>query len=410
MSLVAPEKPRVRNAARIERKAEKIADPIQRLKYLRQATAPPPPVRIHWGPLTAFCIVALLLTMRSDAHFRRLPDSRHAANAIRVARQEIPNVWRIELSRDFEVYSNGLRIENQLAVANDPRLYALVSVEDWAVSQTLRSARLQRMPSGPRLPDANKPTGGPYADQGPTVRLRTQPAGILFHTTESDQAPFEATQQRNLHRIGRETLLYVRNKRAYHFVIDRFGRVHRIVVESDAANHAGNSVWADSRWLYLELNQSFLGVAFEASMQTGESPINEAQVHAAKVLTEMLRSKYNIPAENCVTHAQVSVNPDNRRIGWHSDWGKEFPFREVGLPENYEQPLPSLFLAGFEYDSVYINATGPGIWKGLALAELRLRDEAAARHMAVVEYRALLQQRYRDEIAALRHKGADEEN
>jgi hypothetical protein len=55
-------------------------------------------------------------------------------------------------------------------------------------------------------------------------------------------------------------------------------------------------------------------------------------------------------------------------------------------------------------------STGPGIWKALALADLRLCDEAAARHMAVVEYRTLLQQRYRDEIAALRHKGADEEN
>jgi hypothetical protein len=394
MSLIAPEKPRgFRNAARIERQAETIVDPIQRLKYLRQATAPPPPVRIHWGPLTAFGIVAMLLTMRSDAHLQRPPDSRPTANAIRVVRQEIPNVWRIEWSRDFEVYSNGLRIENQLAVANDPRSYALVSVEDWARQRPNRTAN-----------------GQTDDEKRSSVVLRTQPAGIVFHTTESDQAPFEATEQHNLHRIGRETLLYVRNKRAYHFVIDRFGGVHRIVVESDAANHAGNSVWADSRWLYLELNQSFLGVGFEASMQTGESPINEAQVHAAKVLTEMLRSKYNIPAENCVTHAQVSVNPGNRRIGWHSDWGKEFPFREIGLPENYELPPPSIFLAGFEYDNVYINATGPGIWNGLALADLRLCDQAAARHMAVGEYRTLLQQRYRDEIAALRNKGADEEN
>ena len=76
------------------------------------------------------------------------------------------------------------------------------------------------------------------------------------------------------------------------------------------ANHAGHSVWADSQWLYLELNSSFLGVAFEASMRE-DQPVNQAQIHAAKALTEMLRSKYNLPAENCVTHAQVSVNPDN---------------------------------------------------------------------------------------------------
>jgi hypothetical protein len=394
MSLITPEKPpSFRHTARIERKAEEIVDPIQRLKFLRQATAPPPPVRIQWGLIAACCMVALPLSMRSDAHLRHQPDSHPMVTPIRVVRQEIPNVWRVEWTRDYEVFSNGLRIENQLAVANEPRSYQLLSVEAEGRRRLGRADQNQ--------PDDQKRSAGIQ---------RTQPAGIVFHTTESDQAPFEAAQQRNLHRIGRETLLYVRNKRAYHFVIDRFGRVNRIVLESDAANHAGNSVWADSRWLYLELNQSFLSVAFEASMQTGESPINEAQVHAAKVLTEMLRSKYNIPAENCVTHAQVSVNPDNRRIGWHSDWGKEFPFKEIGLPDNYDQPPPSLYLLGFEYDSVYINATGPGIWKGLALAELRLRDEAAARHKTVVEYRTLLQQRYRDEIAALRHKGADEEN
>jgi hypothetical protein len=392
MPFAATERPQVfRHAARIERNAQKIGDPIQRLRYLRQATAPQPPARRHWGPLTSFCLVALLLSLRSDAHLRRQPDDRRTPKTSRAARQEVPNVWRIEWTQDFEVYSNGLRIENRLAVANDPRSYQLVGLEDG---------------------DSGRASGATAANQGvrPAVPLRTQPAGIVFHTTESDQAPFRAAQQHDLQRISRETLLFVRNKRAYHFVIDRFGRVHRIVVESDAANHAGNSVWADSRWLYLELNQSFLGVAFEASMQTDQPPINQAQIHAGRVLTEMLRSKYNLAAENCVTHAQVSVNPGNMRIGWHCDWGKGFPFREVGLPENYEQPLPSLYLLGFDYDPVYIGATGPGIRKGLDMAEEQLRDRAAARRMAVGEYRTLLQQRYRDEIAALRHKGADEEN
>jgi hypothetical protein len=37
-----------------------------------------------------------------------------------------------------------------------------------------------------------------------------------------------------------------------------------------------------------------------------------------------------------VVHAQVSINPGNRRIGWHTDWGAGFPFREIGLPDNYQ--------------------------------------------------------------------------
>jgi len=138
--------------------------------------------------------------------------------------------------------------------------------------------------------------------------------------------------------------LYIRNKRACHFLIDRFGRVHRIVAESDTANHAGHSVWADGHWLYIDLNASFLGVAFEASMQKGEDPVNEAQVRAARSLTEMLRAKYNLDPGNCVTHAQVSVNAGNMRIGWHTDWGGRFPFEQVRATEQLRdsepEPLP----------------------------------------------------------------------
>src|SRR5262249_14845919 len=147
---------------------------------------------------------------------------------------------------------------------------------------------------------------------------------------------------------------------------------HRIVVESDTANHAGHSVWADSQWLYIDLNTSFLGVAFEAQTHADQQPVNAAQMYAAKVLTEMLRSKYNLPAENCVTHAQVSVNPDNMRIGWHTDWGSSFPFKEVGLPDNYAIPNPSLYLFGFEYDPIYVKSTGSDLWKGLESAEQRV--------------------------------------
>jgi hypothetical protein len=138
--------------------------------------------------------------------------------------------------------------------------------------------------------------------------------------------------------------------------------------------------------------------------------VNQAQIHAAKVLTEMLRSKYNVPAENCVTHAQVSVNPSNMLIGWHTDWGTRFPYREIGLPDNYEQPTPVVSVFGFGYDASYLRCTGPTLWKGLALAEERVREAAAAQGIEVAEYRKLLQKRYRDQLEALRDQGATEEN
>lgn len=366
------------DAGRIDRRAQKLADPIERLQYLRQVTAAAgcAPVRPRWRPAAAFLLLAAVVSLRSDANVHRPPALRPVASSLRAGRFDVPDVWVVEETKDYETYSNGLRIETKLAVSNQPRSYPLLARDS------------------------------PGAD-GP---LRSQPAGIVFHTTESQQAPFEAGEKHHLQRIGKELLLYVRGMRAYHFVIDRFGSVHRIVVESDRANHAGNSVWADSRWLYLDLNSSFLGVAFEASMQTDRPPLTQAQIHAARVLTEMLRSKYNLAAENCLTHAQVSVNPDNMHIGWHADWGKDFPFREIGLPENYEQPLPSLYLFGFEYDPVYHAATGPALWTALASAEEQMRRAADEHLMPVGDYRAMLRKRYRDLAAALKQRNADDEN
>jgi N-acetylmuramoyl-L-alanine amidase len=360
----------------IERRARSFPDPIDRLRYLRQATgaATKYPSRRTW---TAWCALALLLlTWRSDAIVRH-PSGPvvHAPSLVRPVSEAAPNIWPVEQNSDYDLYSNGLRIENRLAISNQPRSYYLIA----------------------------RGTGA----RGP---LRAQPAGIVFHISESAQAPFEREQKRVLKRIGEELLLYVRNKRAYHFVIDRFGRVYRIVVESDAANHAGHSVWADSKWSYVDLNDSFLGVAFEARTQPDQVIVTEGQLRSARALTEMLRAKYNLLAENCVVHAQVSVNPINWRIGWHTDWGVGFPFREIGLPNNYQIPNPGLYLFGFNYDAAYSSATGPDLWEGLTAGEERVREAAAERGLTPADYRKVLQQRFRDALSAVQHENAGEEN
>jgi hypothetical protein len=54
-----------------------------------------------------------------------------------------------------------------------------------------------------------------------------------------------------------------------------------------------------------------------------------AQVRAAAMLVEMLRARYRISAVNCVTHAQVSLNPSNMRVGYHMDWASKFPFEQL---------------------------------------------------------------------------------
>jgi hypothetical protein len=230
----------------------------------------------------------------------------------------------------------------------------------------------------------------------------------LFHTTESLQAPFERDHNRLLKQVGESTLDYVRRHRAYNFLIDRFGRVYRIVKEEHAAQHAGHSVWADAQWLYIFLNDAFLGVSFEAKTQPGseESPISPAQMRAGAMLTEMLRSRYDIPLTNCVTHAQVSVNSSNMRIGWHTDWAAGFPFRELNLPDNYAQPIAAVALLGFEYDEQYLRVAGARLRAGLELAEEAIRRRAATEGLSLAAWRKTLQRLYHQRLARSPHTAA----
>jgi hypothetical protein len=287
------------------------------------------------------------------------------------------HVWQVEANRQFDLYSNGLRVENRFQTSTQARSYLAFS------------------------------RSGPSSSE-----RRAQPAGIVFHTTESHLAPFEEGQTRVLKREGEGLLEYVSRNHSYHFVIDRFGRVFRIVSEADYANHAGNSIWADQTWIYVNLNQSFFGVAFEARSQPkeGELPVNAAQVHAARTLTEMLRVRYRIQADNCVTHAQVSINPGGRSAGYHTDWAANLPFEDLGLTNNYVRPLPSVTLFGFSSAALLEEARTSPLARGLQAADDQVRAEAKARNLPENRYRHILQTRYKDAITALHAKGVLEEN
>jgi hypothetical protein len=155
----------------------------------------------------------------------------------------------------------------------------------------------------------------------------------------------------------------------------------------------------------VNLNDSFFGVSFEGATDTAED-VTPAQIASAKALTEMLRSRYGIRAENCVTHAQVSVNPFNMRIGAHTDWAAKFPFGAVGLPDNYALPPASIYVFGFEYDSVFLRTAGGQRWKGLDVASVQIERQAAARQEPAEQYRASLRQRYKEIAAALKKENS----
>jgi hypothetical protein len=326
----------------------------------------------------AIAAAAMLLRPRAPVKAQAAPPPPISVPVIRVVTAASPDVWKVEEAADSETYSNGLRIDKRFVVGNHPRSYRVF------------------------------PAGSPGKGDGVPAN---RPAGIVFHTTESRQVPFEQRENRVLQRIGESLVQFVARKRAYNFLIDRFGRVYRIVAESDAANHAGYSIWADDTGVYINLNESFLGVSFEAGTQPGQmqSSVTAAQIGSAAMLTEMLRARYAIPAGNCVTHAQVSVNPANMRVGYHSDWASSFPFEQLGLPNNYARSSPAIAQFGFEYDATFAHWAGTQLYAGVEAATRQFHEGAHRSRMSAEAYRKVLQARYRERLAAARH-GIEEGN
>jgi hypothetical protein len=349
----------------MEWRANRINDPVEKLRFLRDAanhSSRAVAFPAHRWRVAALVFMAIWMSApgrnRPVLHAGASQPVEPRASALHDG--DIPRVWLVESSGGAELYSNGLRIETALAAPNRPR--------------------------------TSFPVFARAGGDAP-VAWRSVPAGIVFHSTESHQAPFEPSETGHLKRLARGVVEYVRREHAYHYVIDRFGRVFRIVPESDIANHAGYSVWADESGVYVNLNRSFLSVSLEAQTESPEM-LSPAQIHAARVLTDMLRSKYGIRAANCVTHAQVSVSPASMRIGYHTDWAAGFPFGDLGLPDNYALRLPSVSEFGFEYDDLLVEASRGQPWPGLLESEGELKRRAAVENVSCGRLRARLRQRY----------------
>src|SRR5262245_18088363 len=154
--------------AKIETRAFRISDPVERLRFLRKAISNPANISYRTRLYGYVFLTLIILPMASDATGHSLEKITVRAPVSSGIQPDVPEVWMIEQATEHELYNNGLRIENRLAVANQLRHY-----------------RLEH-----RLPNS---------EPGPE---RFQPAGIVYHTTESDQLPFAVDQTRALKRAG----------------------------------------------------------------------------------------------------------------------------------------------------------------------------------------------------------------
>ncbi len=269
------------------------------------------------------------------------------------------SVWLVEMGAGYEQYSNGLRIENTYEITGEPRRFRAVD----------RTTGLR----------------------GDT---QTRPVGILFHTSESDVWPLEASYNETLRDSTQRLLRYVQRNRLYNYMVDRFGRVYRVVEEETKANHAGHSVWTRGDEVYLSLNAAFLGVSFETRWEGGHAlPITQAQFLAGRNLSDYLRARWTIAADMCVAHGLTSVNPKKHLIGHHVDWARGFPFEAFGLPDQYARPAPAVALFGFGYDDDFLKVMGEP-WAGVREAERALAEEAAKAGRTLDDLRRERQQLY----------------
>jgi hypothetical protein len=325
----------------------------------------------------------------SKATLQNIKQSRVA----RVKKYLNDTIWLVEKTPHYEIYSNRLQIITTYSVPNMPRKYYM------------------------QLRDHHLPKEAIQLSGAGAI------AGIVYHASESDLVPFKPEMNSSIKKKSKRLIKYLQRRKSYNYFIDRFGRIFRIVQEDHTAFHAGRSVWMDDNAIYLDLNHSFLGICFEGKdfeeaastvapdnpnpnslvpriRPTGLSSINEAQLRSGKELTDWLRVKYNIPQNNCVPHALVSINPDKKLIGYHLDLSRGFPFAKFSLSNKYISPLPSIVEFGFSYDN-YFSAIFKGeIWPGIYRSEEILLKRASDAGLSISDYRKLLNAKF-DQLADL---------
>jgi hypothetical protein len=293
-----------------------------------------------------------------------------AGLAERLPSYQPEKVWMVEQGPGFERYSNGARIINTYETANRPRRYLTFDA-------------------------------GAAAPQG---EAQTAPVGIVYHTSESDLVPFVEDNSGSIEYRSKNLLNYIREHKSYNYVIDRFGQVYRVVRDEDAAFHAGNSVWSDGRATFVGLNESFLGVCFETKADVGEGgeQLTEAQVLAGRLLTQVLRSRYQISDANSTAHGLVSINPSNGRIAFHHDWARGFPFEAMGLSDKYAVAPASVAELGFVYDSDVVTKLGGNLWPGVAAAEREFARRAEGQGVDADALRGRMRLLYRERMGTQR--------
>ncbi len=308
-------------------------------------------------------------------------------------------IWLVEKTKGAEIFSNRLHIITTHAIDNIPRKYL-------------------RFPRSIQKGEKTFKTAG-------------QISGIIYHASESDIFPFNPEMNASIKKHSADLIQYLKRNNSYHYFIDRFGRVYRIVRDDQAAFHAGRSIWADEDFYYLNLNHAFIGICFEgkdfesiepdSSTSKGSKSgpriapmanisINDAQLRSGKELTDWLRFKYHIRQHNCVPHGLVSINLKRKLIGHHLDLSHGFPFQRFALANKYQSILPSIVDFGFTFDRFFMQIFKGKPWPGVNNSMAVLKQQANEKKINLAVYQKSLQKKFDSYYALEEDLQAREEN
>ena len=128
------------------------------------------------------------------------------------------------------------------------------------------------------------------------------------------------------------------SKVSSHYVINRRGRIFRLVQDSYVAWHAGQSCWGR----YKNLNENSIGIELEnKGHQFGYTNFKNKQISSLIKLCNQLIKKYKIKKKNITGHSDIAPL---RKV----DPGEKFPWKylsqsKVGIWHDYKPSLLKKF-------------------------------------------------------------------
>jgi N-acetyl-anhydromuramyl-L-alanine amidase AmpD len=127
-----------------------------------------------------------------------------------------------------------------------------------------------------------------YLNKRRPVRPHTK--YIVLHTTEGSNSG---------------SLAKIRRYGEAHYFVSTSGRVYRIIEKSKIARHAGRSMWEGQR----NIDNYSIGIEV---VGYHNKKITDAQYRALRELLRQLKSLYDIPDDNVLTHSMVAYGRPNR--------------------------------------------------------------------------------------------------